>query len=146
MGRLNSCIKLAFCLSELFFLLVSVLCLGFSLLVATDNVAALSFGMAKETAQLIVMLSGAVFVCSCYGCCGALRQTLRKGLCTGRRMLCIHKLLLLAVLLFTLSQYEWINKREHSLRLVAADQQNEYDSFERRTSKLSKLLFHAIAR
>lgn len=46
--------------------------------------------------------------------------------------------LLVVVLLFTLSQYEWLNKREMSLRLVAADQQsyNEYDSFERRTSTL----------
>ena len=108
------------------------------MLVSTDNVAALSFGMAKETAQLVGIIAGAVFVCTCYGCCGALRQTLRKGLCTGRRMLCIHKLLLLAVLLFTLSQYEWINKREHSLRLVAADKQlySEYDSFEKKTSTL----------
>ena len=138
MGRLNSCIKLAFCLSELFFLLVSVLCLGFSVLVATNNVAALSFGTAKETAQLVGVLSGAVFICTCFGCCGAVRQTLRKGLCTGRRMLCIHKLLLLAVLLFTLSQCEWQNKREKSLSLVATDQQfyTSYDSFEKKISTL----------
>ena len=138
MGRLNSCIKLAFCLSELFFLVVSLLCLGFSVLVSTDNVAALSFGMAKETAKLVGVLAGAVFICSCYGCCGALRQTIRKGLCSGRKILCLHQLLLVAVLLFTLSQHEWINKREYSLRLVAEDKQsyNEYDKFEMRSSKL----------
>jgi len=106
-------------------------------LVATDNVAALSFGTAKETAQLVGFLAGAVFICTCYGCCGALRQTIRKGFCSGRKVLCLHQLLLLAFLLFTLSQYEWINKREHSLRLVAEDQQsyNEYDSFDRRINK-----------
>ena len=38
-----------------------------------------SFPMAQDMAFIVLMLSSAVFLCTCFGCCGAIRQTLRKG-------------------------------------------------------------------
>ena len=34
-------------------------------------------GMAKETAQLVGIFAAGVLVCTCYGCCGALRSPRR---------------------------------------------------------------------
>ena len=137
MARLNATIKLLFCWGELFFLLVALLCLGASGLVVSGNIAALQFDGAIKMARLVLLLSASALVCTCYGCCGAFRQTFRKGLCSGRKMLCLHQLLLVTVLLFSLSQYEWLNKREQSVKLVLSDSESyrEYDAFERRISK-----------
>ena len=76
-------------------------------------------------------------MCTCCGCFGAVRQTLRRGCLSGRKILCIHQLLLSTVLVFSVTQHEWLNKREHSLRLVLEDHASfpEYDGFERRVSK-----------
>ena len=141
MGRLNNIIKLLFCGGELFFLLVSLICLATSCMVYIGKIDALQFNAARSTAELILLLSTAMLICTCFGCCGMFRQTIRKTkVCcfTGRRMLCLHQVLLLTVLLFTVSQYEWLNKREYSMRSVVSSGSSsalDYDSFERRVSK-----------
>ena len=140
MARLNNTIKLLFCCGELFFLLVSLICLAASCLVYVGKIDALQFNAARSTAELILLLSTAMLICTCFGCCGMFRQTIRKAkVCcfTGRRILCLHQVLLLTVLLFTVSQYEWLNKREYSMRSVVSGNEllQEYDSFERRVSK-----------
>jgi hypothetical protein len=61
---------------------------------------------------------------------------LRKGCCPGRRMLRLHQLLLLAVFIFGFTQYEWLNKREMSIRVVIADPTTSYDSFEERIATI----------
>ena len=104
MGRLNAAIKLFFCWGELFFVLVSFVFVVASGLVSSGQVAALTFPAARHMATWVLVLSGAVFLSSIIGCLGAVRQTLRRGCCSGRRMLCMHQLLLLTVLIFSASQ------------------------------------------
>lgn len=102
-------------------------------LVSMGRVAAISFPAAKETASWILALSSMVFVCTCFGCFGAIRQTLRRGCFSGRRMLCLHKLVILIVLVFSASQYEWLDKREKNMKLVISNHTfYPYDAFERR--------------
>jgi hypothetical protein len=135
MSRLNAIIKLLFCCGEMVFILASAICIVSSGLVSMGRVAALSFPAAKETASWVLVLSSMVFVCTCYGCFGAIRQTLRRGCCSGRRMLCLHELLVLIVLVFSVSQYEWLTKREQSIKLVISNHTSyPYDAFERRIS------------
>ena len=118
-------------------MLVSLLFVVTSGAIATQQIAALSFPMAVQMARWTLALSGAVLVCTCFGACGAIRQTLRKGCFSGRRMLCWHQLLLILVLIFSVSQYEWLNKRERSMSLVMSEDHSyqNYDAFERRVSK-----------
>ena len=135
MSRLNAIIKLLFCCGEMVFVFASALCMVASGLVSMGRVAAISFPAAKETASWILALSSMVFVCTCFGCFGAIRQTLRRGCFSGRRMLCLHKLVILTVLVFSASQYEWLDKREKSMKLVISNHTSyPYDAFERRIS------------
>ncbi|KAL7549974.1 hypothetical protein ACHAWF_013229 [Thalassiosira exigua] len=147
MSRLNATIKLFYCWGELFFVLVSLVFFVSSGLVATKQIAALSFPAAQGTARWVLALSSAMLFCTCFGAFGAFRQTLRRGCCSGRKMLSIHQLLLLSVLVFGISQYEWLNKRERSMNLVILDHTNypEYDAFERRVSKyFNKSYFQSL--
>lgn len=135
MSRLNAIIKLLFCCGEMVFVFASALCMVASGLVSMGRVAAISFPAAKETASWILALSSMVFVCTCFGCFGAIRQTLRRGCFSGRRMLCLHKLVILIVLVFSASQYEWLDKRENTMKLVISNHTfYPYDAFERRIS------------
>ena len=136
MSRLNATIKLLFCWGELFFVLVSLLFVVFSGLTSIGYFAALTFPAAKKMAIWVLLLSGAVLLCTGFGCLGAIRQTLRRGCCSGRKILCTHQLLLLVVVIFSVSQYEWLNKREMSFKLVTEDPASypEYDGFEQRMS------------
>jgi hypothetical protein len=85
---------------------------------------------------LVLALSSALFLCSCVGCLGAIRQTLRKGCLSGRRLLFMHQILLCVVLLFSFKQYEWINKQGMSMELVISNQTAyQYDGFERRLNQ-----------
>ena len=105
MSRLNASLKLLFCWGELFFVLVSLIFFAASGYVATKSVAALRFPVAIDMAKWVLLLSGAMLFCSCYGSFGAIRQTRRKGCCfTGRRMLGLHQLMLILVLFFSISQ------------------------------------------
>ena len=137
MSRMNAAIKLFFCWGELFFVLISFVFLVVFGFISAGKVAALTDPAARRMANWVLLLSAAVFVCTCFGCVGALRQTLRKGCFSGRRMLCLHQLLLLTVLVFCISQYESLNKRESSFALVVADRaaHPRYDAFERRVGK-----------
>jgi hypothetical protein len=48
-------------------------------------------------------------------------------------MLCLHKLVILIVLVFSASQYEWLDKREKNMKLVISNHTfYPYDAFERR--------------
>ena len=135
MSRLNAIIKLLFCCGELVFVFASLVCLVASGLVAMGRVGALSFPAAKETATLVLLLAGMVFVCTCFGCVGAIRQTLRRGCWSGRRMLCLHQLVILMVLAFAMTNASWLDKREQSLKLVLSNHTAyQYDAFERRIS------------
>ena len=137
MSRMNAAIKLFFCWGELFFVLISFVFLVVFGFISAGKVAALTDPAARRMANWVLLLSAAVFVCTCFGCVGALRQTLRKGFFSGRRMLCLHQLLLSTVLVFGVSQYEWLNKRESSFALVVADRaaHPRYDAFERRVGQ-----------
>ena len=157
MARLNALIKLFFCVGELFFVLISLCFMTASSLMVMGKIKVLSF----PEAQYLLIPSSAVLLCTCFGCCGAARQTTRKG-CSGRKMLCIHQLLLLGVLVCSYSQvssfcssscslnccivsphivifiqFDWLEKREHSIELVVQDPKSytEYDGFERRLDK-----------
>lgn len=135
MSRLNAVIKLLFCCGELVFVFTSFIFVVASGLVAMGRVAALSFPAAKNTASLVLLLSSMVFLCTCFGCFGAIRQTLRRGCCPGRRMLCLHQFVLLTVLVFSVSQYDWLDKRDQSIKLVLSNHTAyPYDSFEHRIS------------
>lgn len=136
MSRLNATIKLFFCVGELFFLLVSFGFVGISSLIVLGQINALSFPEAQEMAAYLLILSAAVLLCTCFGCSGALRQTIRHG-CSGRRILLLHLALILAVLYFSYTQYDWLEKREISTQLVIKDPQTyaEYDGFEQRLDK-----------
>ena len=126
--------------------------------------------MARDMAIMVLLLSSTVLICTCFGACGAIRQTLRKGrtantyqfdiccikrntpfifLChafclfvsagclSGRRMLSMHTILLITVIVFSISSYEWVNKRALSMQLVISDHTSypDYDAFERRISE-----------
>ena len=136
MSRLNATIKLFFCIGELFFLLVSVGFVGISSLIVLGQINALAFPEAQELATYLLLLSAAVLLCTCFGCSGALRQTIRHG-CSGRRILLMHLALILAVLHFSYTQFNWLEKREISTQLVIKDPQTyaEYDGFEQRLDK-----------
>jgi hypothetical protein len=135
MARLNATIKLLFCIGELFFVVVSLLFVAASALVVLGQLKALAFPEAQDLAKLILILSAGALIGSCMGCCGAIRQTIRKG-CSGRRILCFHQLLLLSVLFVSYTQLDWLTKRESSVELVIHDPKTyaEYDSFENRLS------------
>jgi hypothetical protein len=135
MSRLNAIIKLLFCCGEMVFVFASALCMVASGLVLMGRVAALTFPAAIETASWILALSSMVLVGTCFGCFGAIRQTLRRGCLSGRRLLCLHKLVILTVLVFSASQYGWLNKREQSMKLVMSNHTSyPYDAFERQIS------------
>jgi hypothetical protein len=136
MSQLNATIKLFFCLGELFFVLTSLGMVAVSSLVVLEKPNALAFPAAQEMAKIFLILSATILGCTCFGCCGAVRQTMRRG-CSGRRILSLHQILLLAVLFFSYSQYDWLDKRELSMQLVIQDDElfSEYDSFERRLEK-----------
>jgi hypothetical protein len=135
MSRLNAIIKLLFCCGEMVFILASFVFLVGSGLVSTGRIAALSFPAAKETAMWVLALSSVLFVCTCFGCLGAIRQTLRRGCFSGRRMLFMHYLIVLTVMIFSVSRYEWLVKRELRMTLVISNHASyPYDAFERRIS------------
>jgi hypothetical protein len=135
MSRLNAIIKLLFCSGEMVFVLASFAFLVGSGLVSMGRIAALSFPAARETAMWVLALSSMLLVCTCFGCLGAIRQTLRRGCFSGRRMLFMHYLIVLTGMIFSVSRYEWLVKREQSMKLVISNPASyPYDAFERRIS------------
>ncbi len=92
MSRLNATVKLLFACGELLFLFASLFCVLASGIVASGKIPAFAFPLAKKTSILIVLVSGAALVCSCFGCCAVLRQTKRRGCFSGRRMLVSNSL------------------------------------------------------
>eukprot|EP00804_Cyclotella_cryptica_P007977 CCRYP_016004-RC/>CCRYP_016004-RC protein AED:0.16 eAED:0.16 QI:481/1/1/1/0.71/0.62/8/121/335 len=122
MSRLNATLKLLFCIGEGFFIIVSLGFAAASCLIVLGKVNALAFSAAQEMAKYSLILSVAVFLCTCFGCCGAIRQSMRKG-CSGRRILCMNQQL----------KYEWLTKRELSIKLVISSDSDypEYDAFEK---------------
>ncbi|KAL3793899.1 hypothetical protein ACHAWO_013408 [Cyclotella atomus] len=135
MARLNATIKLFFCIGDLFFVIISLIFVAASALVVLGQLKALSFPAAQDMAKNLLILSAAALIGSCMGCWGAVRQTIRKGY-SGRRILCLHQLLLLAVLFTSYTQLDWLTKRENSIKLVIEDPKTyaEYDAFENRLS------------
>ncbi|EJK78056.1 hypothetical protein THAOC_00069 [Thalassiosira oceanica] len=86
------------------------------------------------TARIALLLSLSVLFCSFYGCNGALRQTKRKGCFAGRKILCLHQLLLIAVLVFAFANLEWTTKLHRSVRSFLRDPSQDYNGFEERLS------------
>lgn len=87
MSRLNATIKLLFACGELLFLFASLFCVLASGIVASGKIPAFAFPLAKQFSTIVVLISFAALVCSCFGCCAVLRQTKRRGCFSGRRML-----------------------------------------------------------
>ena len=87
MSRLNATIKLLFACGELLFLFASLLCVLTSGIVYSGHIPAFAFPLAKKTSIIVLLVSGAALICSCFGCCAVLRQKKRRGCFSGRRML-----------------------------------------------------------
>ncbi|KAL3822326.1 hypothetical protein ACHAXA_002641 [Cyclostephanos tholiformis] len=135
MSRLNAVIKLLFCFGEMIIVLASFVFLVGSGLVSMGHVAALSFPAARETAVWVLVISSMMLLCTCFGCLGTIRQTLKRGYCSGRRMLFMHQIIVSTVLIFSVSRYEWLAKREQSMKFVISNHTlYPYDAFERRIS------------
>ena len=92
MSRLNATIKLLFVCGELLFLLASLFCVLASGIIASGYIPAFTFPLAKKNSIIVLLVSGAALVCSCFGCCAVLRQTKRRGCFSGRRMLVSNSL------------------------------------------------------
>jgi len=137
MSRLNSSIKLAVMLGNLFFTLVSGVFAYFSGGIISGNMVAFNFDEARETAMFVFGASIAVLLFTCLGCCGAVNQVVRKGFCRGRSILSTHQLLLIGVLMITVTQSSKWTKREKSINIVLSDIKNypNYDQFEEQISE-----------
>jgi hypothetical protein len=138
MSRLNASIKLVVMIGDTVFLLVAIIAAIIAALVMSGQIIALDFPEARRTARNVLVLTVAVLIFTIYGCCGAINQIVRKGcFCAGRRVLCFHQFLLLAVLVTSVSQQEKLANREKSIDLVIANVASypNYDLFESRLDK-----------
>ena len=134
MSRLNANIKFVVLIGVAFFFLVALSIVALSTLALSGKILALDSQVLWKYALFALVASLCVLVWSIFGCCGAVNQVIRRGVCTGRRMLSIYQLLLLSVLIMSLYHAEIIQRRDKSINLVVSsvDQYPEFDSFERR--------------
>jgi hypothetical protein len=107
-------------------------------MIYSGKLIALNFDSAKRMASFSLFLSVAFIIFTIAGCCGAFNQTVREGLCSGRRTLCCHQCLLITILIMSTLQVEELKRRQHSLEFVIDNEHlvfKSYDSFETRLDK-----------
>jgi hypothetical protein len=141
MSRLNATIKLLFACGELLFVIVSFLCVLSAAMVTSGNF--FPFPLARNTAIIVLLISVAALVCSCFGCCAALRQTKRRGCCSGRRMLCLHQLLLAGVFFFGIVQLKFLETQQLRMAAIIKDSYSypEYNAFERHVATFVNFVY-----
>eukprot|EP00985_Skeletonema_marinoi_P028448 scaffold24884_cov174-Skeletonema_marinoi.AAC.4 len=146
MSRLNATIKLLFACGELLFLFASLLCVLTSGIVYSGHIPAFAFPLAKKTSIIVLLVSGAALICSCFGCCAVLRQKKRRGCFSGRRMLCLHLLLLVSILFFGIVQMRFLETQELRMAAVIEDKDSfpKYNAFERHVNKYVNNLYFEI--
>mmetsp|Transcript_3286 Transcript_3286/g.7413 ORF Transcript_3286/g.7413 Transcript_3286/m.7413 type:complete len:337 (+) Transcript_3286:152-1162(+) len=147
MSRMNAIIKLSFWTVQLIFLILILILVITSAIIASGRVVALAFPLAKDTAIEVLILSTIVLACMCVGCCGSLRQTIRKGCFSGRKMLCMNQLILIGGFVFSIAQFEWLKNHQQIMKLVISDPESHpiYFGFELRFSEyFNKAYFESL--
>ena len=147
MARLNSIIKLFFVLGQMIFLFASIICFVFAAVVFSGRLPAFNFPLARHISTMVLLISGAALVFSCFGCCAVFRQTTRSGCFSGRRMLFIHLLLLVALLGFGIVQMRFLQTQESRIAAIMDDQESfqEYNAFERHVAKFVNNLYFSAS-
>ena len=147
MSRLNASIKILVLVGNTLFLFLAIAVALISSTVYSGRLIALNFDSAKRMASFTLFVSVMFIIFSISGCCGAFNQTVRKGICSGRRTLCCHQFLLIAILIMSTVQMEELTRRQHSLEYVINNESlsRSYDSFENRLNKyFNKVYFGTI--
>lgn len=133
MSRLNAIIKLVVLVGDAIFLLVALTTAIVAAFIASGNIVALDFSEARRVASWTCIVAIFVLCCSVYGCCGVINQISRTGFfCRGRRILCCHQFILLAVLILSVIHQEELANRDKSITMVIANvtEYPRYDTFE----------------
>ncbi len=132
MSRLNASIKLVVLLGDAILLLLAAATAAAASMIISGKIITLDFEQAKKISIWVLSASSVFILCTFCGCCGAFNQVIRKGVCSGRRILCFHQLLLLAVFASCVFLSNKLQLREMSIELVIEDieKYQEYDSFE----------------
>ena len=145
MARLNASIKILVLLGDTIFLLLGISVAAISCMIYSGKILALNFEAAKRVASLLAILSLAFVIFTLCGCCGVFNQTIRKGICSGRRILCIHQFLLLLMLITSVLQVEELQKIDLSIDMVINESETRfmsYDSFERRIDQYFNQVYY----
>ncbi len=132
MSRLNGTIKILVLLGNTLFLVLALAVASVSSMIYSGELIALNFDSAKRVAIKILFIAITFIVFTISGCCGAFNQTVREGLCSGRRTLSIHLLILIVICATSTIQVEELKRREVSLNFVinTEDKLKPIDLFE----------------
>ena len=138
MSRLNGTIKILVLLGNTLFLVLALAVASVSSMIYSGELIALNFDSAKRVAIKILFIAITFIVFTISGCCGAFNQTVREGLCSGRRTLSIHLLILIVICATSTIQVEELKRREVSLNFVINTEDNlkPIDLFEPRLGAL----------
>lgn len=119
-------------LGNLFFLFASAAFTIGAGLVFSGKFMPLKYDEATKAAVAVLMVSVFVLICTFSGCCGAIHQVKRSGLCAGRRVLSSYQVMLLFLLLYSIKQCITLKNREKSIDMVLSDPSRfpRYDKFE----------------
>jgi len=136
MSRLNDIIKVVVIIGNTIFTILSVALAVGSILILSGNFSALNFDAAKSASIVVLILSAITLLCTLLGCCGAVNQVVRRGVCNGRRLLSLYQLLVLLIFIASVYVLFELKKQIQSTNMVIFDihRYPEYDSFERQAS------------
>lgn len=146
MSRLNGTIKLIFLVGDSLLILLSVVVILLSSFALSDRyitfLGYLAIDNFKRYSLYAVVASSILFIASTLcGCCGSIRQVRREGVFSGRRILGLFQLCLVALFAVTASSMVAVNRRESLLLSALADptafrQNQQYHPFEKHLSIL----------
>ena len=145
MNRLNATIKLLYLVGECILILLSASVILLSSLALTNRLPSLTYflsGLSDEHRQYTLfaaVVSSVIFLAAtCCGCCGSIRQVKRKGMFSGRRILGLFQLCLVALFVASTCLLVSLDRRSVALRSILSEPAAfpQYDPFEKRLSLL----------
>ena len=141
MSRLNATIKLLYLVGECLLITLSALAILLSSLALSNRLPSLTYFLEADEYRrytlFAVIASSVLFLAStCCGCCGSIRQVKRKGLFSGRRVLGLFQLCLVALFVASTSTLVSLDRRSVTLRSILLDTTAfpHYDPFEKHLS------------
>ena len=140
MSRLNSTLKLLFLAGDCLLILLSALATILSSLALSGRISSLSYFLPvhhrRYTLCAVIASSVLFLAATCCGCCGSIRQVHRKGLFSGRRILGLFQLCLVALFVASTCTLVSVDRRSVALRSILSEPTAfpQYDPFEKHLS------------